>query len=189
MDNFQALSKAGIGSAYSAINNECIDQLQCHTTKLSNKASHETALTKVAYIINTIQSNQSDAAPSTAASRPPTEIETILVAITNLQRPVPPVAKQKKEMQQILVLLTAKVGSKNADYGGGNGGGNQNIRSNNNNNNNCNKGQHVSVTPNLRYNFYCWSHGIIPTHDSCKCLNKFPGHQDGAVYTNQMGGW
>ena len=31
-DNFQALSKAGIGSAHSAIANERIDQLQSHTS-------------------------------------------------------------------------------------------------------------------------------------------------------------
>mmetsp|Transcript_13242 Transcript_13242/g.14192 ORF Transcript_13242/g.14192 Transcript_13242/m.14192 type:complete len:84 (-) Transcript_13242:310-561(-) len=81
-------------------------------------------MTKMTYVINTIQSNQSNAASSLAvASQPPTEIETILAAITNLQRPVPPVAKTKTEMQQTLALLTAKAGLENAGAGGGGGGG------------------------------------------------------------------
>ena len=88
-------------------------------------------------------------------------------------------------MQQILALLTAKDGSKNAGHGGGGGGGNQN----NNTSNNCNGHCKVSVKPNLQYKFYHWSHGIHPTHNSCNCNNKFPSHEDATVYADQMDGW
>ena len=61
--------------------------------------------------------------------------------------------------------------------------------SNCNNNNNHNQKQKASITPNLWYNKYCWSHGINPTHDNCGCRNKLPSHQDTTIYTNQMGRW
>ena len=139
------------------------------------------------HVVNTIQTNKSSVAPPlAAASEANTEMQTILAAITNLSNPTPSVVtKPKIEMQQILALLTAKASSENTGGGGG-----CRCRCNNNNNpnnshNNCRK---VSTKSNLRYKFYCWSHGINPTHDSCGCLNKFPSHQDGAVYSNQMGG-
>ena len=118
-------------------------------------------------------------------------MQTILNTITNLSNPAPVVAKPKTEMQQILTLLTAQAGgSKNAGPGGG-GSNNRNNRNNNHNtnNNNHNGGRRVSVKPNIRYKFYCWSHGVNPSHNSCSCTNKFPGHQNATVYTNQMVGW
>ena len=97
-------------------------------------------------------------------------------------------------MQQIITLLTAKTGTENNGGGGGvvggrcnNNGGNNN--SGNNPNNTRSKGRKVSTTPNIRYKFYCWSHGVNPAHNSCTCPNKFPGHQNAAIYTNQMNGW
>ena len=54
-DNFQALSKADIGSVHSAITNERIDQLQSHTTNLINKAvTYEKAMTEMASPISHI---------------------------------------------------------------------------------------------------------------------------------------
>ena len=37
---------------------------------------------------------------------------------------------------------------------------------------------------------YCWSHGFLvnPTHTSCTCKYKKPGHKDEATRTNTMGG-
>ena len=72
-DNFQALSKAGIGSSHSAITNEHIDQLKSHTSNLIEwNLMYETVLTKMAHIISTIQSNQSTTAPPAAAASEPT---------------------------------------------------------------------------------------------------------------------
>ena len=86
LDNFQALSKAGIGSAHNVVNDERIDQLQVNAQELMNKnATYERALTDMAHVVNTMQMNQSTAAPTEAAnSAPPTEMQTILNAITNL---------------------------------------------------------------------------------------------------------
>ena len=168
----------------------CLDhiyQLQSHTINLIKRNStYKIALTQIAHIINNIQSNQSTAAPSVAtASKPTNEMQTFLAAITNLSHPTPlVVANSKTKMQQILALLTAKGG---LEITGTSGGGNQNNNNNNNNNNNHNCKQKISVKPNPRYKFYCWSNGINLTHDSCGCRNKFPGYQDGTAYTNQMG--
>ena len=76
LDNFQALSKAGIGSAHNVVNDERIDQLQVHAQELMDKNStYERALTDMAHVVNTIQMNQSTAAPTEAAnSAPQTEM-------------------------------------------------------------------------------------------------------------------
>ena len=59
-DNFQALSKAGIDSAHSAVTNKRIDQLQSHTSSLIERnVTYEKTLTKMAHVVNTIQKNQS----------------------------------------------------------------------------------------------------------------------------------
>ena len=163
---------------------------------------YKKALTELAHVVNTIQTNQSSAAaPSAAASEPKAEIQTSLAAIINLSHPNPPVSsKSKTEMQQMLALLTAKAGTENTSGGGGGGGGsggssgsggsggccNNNPNNPNNTRNNCCK---VSTKPNIRYKHYYWSHGINPTHDSRNCNTKFPGHQDAQVCTNQMGEW
>ena len=84
-DNLQALSKAGIFSTYSAITKECIDKLKSHTSDLIRlNAMYEPALTKMSYIINTIQSKQSTTSPPVAAASGQTNrIQIILSAITN----------------------------------------------------------------------------------------------------------
>ena len=175
-DNFQALSQAGISSAHNAITDKRIDQLQSHTsTLIKRNATYDKALTDLALVVNSLQDNQGSApTPAPAASAPPTDMQTILVAITNLQQPTCPVVppKPKTELQQILALLTANAGNKNSGGGGGgngsrrnnnnNGGGNNNNNNgggNNNNNNNGggnnnntrSKGRKVSTTPNIRY--------------------------------------
>mmetsp|Transcript_19534 Transcript_19534/g.21848 ORF Transcript_19534/g.21848 Transcript_19534/m.21848 type:complete len:80 (+) Transcript_19534:183-422(+) len=79
-------------------------------------------------------------------------MQTILVAITNLSRTTPlVVAKPKTKMQQILALLTAKAGSKNAGPGGGDGNNQRhtNNGSSNNNNNNRICDCRVLVKPNV----------------------------------------
>ena len=135
LDIYQALSKAGIGSAHNVVTDERIDQLQVNAQELMNKnATYKRALADMAHVVNTIQLNQSTAAPTAAAtSAPANEMQIILNAITNLSRPVPVVAKPMTEMQQILALLTAQAGgSKNSGPGGG--GRNSQRRINNNNN-------------------------------------------------------
>ena len=137
-------------------------------------------------------------------------MQAILSAITNLQQPICPVVppKPKTKLQQILALLTSNAGNENSNSGGGGGGrrnnnnnnnsgGGKNNNNNNNNNsgggNNSNntrsKGRKVSTKPNVRYKYYCWSHGVNPSHNSCQCTNPVPGHQNAAIYTNQMNGW
>ena len=76
-------------------------------------------------------------------------------------------------MEKILALLTTNVSN--------NGG--------RNNNNDTTYKQPKIGKPNLRYKFYCCSRGINPTHNSCSCVNKKPGHQTAALYENQMGGY
>ena len=67
-DNFQALVKAGIGSAHSTITDKRINQLQSHTSGLLERnAMYKKALTDMAHVVNTIQTNQLSAAPSVAA--------------------------------------------------------------------------------------------------------------------------
>ena len=152
--NFQALSKAGIGSAHSTVTNKRIDQLQSHTiSPIEQNVMYEKTLIEMAPVVNTIQTNQLSVAPSAAAaSEPKTEMQIILAAITNLSNPTPPVVtKPKTKMRQILALLIAKVCSKNGRSGGG--GGCDGLR-NNNLNNNCNGCCKVSTKPNLHYKFY-----------------------------------
>ena len=100
-DNFQALSQAGIGSAHNTVTDERIDQLQSHTSSLIDRnATYDKALTDLALVVNTLQENQSSApTPAPAASAPPTDMQTILAAITNLQQPTPVITKPKTEMQ------------------------------------------------------------------------------------------
>ena len=207
-DNFQTLSQAGIDSAHNAVTDERIEQLQSHISSLiDSNVTYDKALTDLALVVNTLKENQSSTAtPAPAAGAPQNDMQTILAAITNLQQPTPVITKAKTEMQHILALLTANAGNKNG--GGGNrGGGNGERHNSNNNNNNGNNnnnnnggnnggnnpnnrnGRRQSTTPNLRYKFYCWSHGVNPTHNSCQCTNNFPGHQNSAIYTNQMNGW
>ena len=100
----------------------------------------------MSHIIDTIQMNQSTAAPIAADTSAPTnEMQTILKTITNLSNLAPVVAKSKTEMQQILTLLTSQAGgSENAAPGGGR---RNNQRRNNNNAPNCR--HRVSVKPNI----------------------------------------
>ena len=123
-------------------------------------------------------------------------MQTIIAATTNLRQPTPVITRPKKEMQQILALLTANAGNENNGGGGGGGGRRNNNGNNNGGNNNGNnpnntrsKGRKVSTTPTICYKFYCWSHGVNPSHNSCTCTNKFPSHQNAVIYTNQMNGW
>ena len=68
---------------------------------MERNATYGKALTEMAHVVNTIQTNQSTAVPSAAAtdtSAPTNEMRTILAAITNLSRTTPPVvAKQRRK--------------------------------------------------------------------------------------------
>ena len=69
-DNFQALSKAGIGSAHNTVTYERIGQLQSHASSLIDQnVTYNKALTELALVVNNLQANQSPAPPpSTVAS-------------------------------------------------------------------------------------------------------------------------
>ncbi len=55
---------------------------------------------------------------------------------------------------------------------------------------NAAKSQGVTMTPNGRRLYYCWSHGLGTNraHTSKTCRNKKEGHQDDATIDNMMGG-
>lgn len=101
---------------------------------------------------NTENHGKENETPLALAPPPTTEIQTILATITNFNRPPPPPPKPQTNIKKILVFLTT-----NTNGGGGNNG--------DHNNNVCNPPK-VGM-PNPQYKFYCWSHGVNPTHDSC----------------------
>ena len=166
-DNLSALSNAGIGSAHIAFEtqqNARIDQLQAaYQTLYTKNENYDIAFTEMANAINQTKENTP---PPSVSSPPPTELQTILAAITNIQSQSAPAAKPKTDMEKILALLTTNAGN--------NGG---------RNNDTTRKPPRIGK-PNLRYKFYCWSHGINPSHNSCGCTYKKPGHQTAALYEN-----
>lgn len=74
-NKFTTLSKAAIGSVYSAFNtqDQRINQVQTYVTNLINNSSkRDAAVTEMSHAINQIQSNT---APLAAASQSPTKIQ------------------------------------------------------------------------------------------------------------------
>ena len=68
-DNFQALSKAGIGSVHNAVTVERIDQLQNHTsTLIERNATYDKALTDLALVVNSLQENHTFTQAPTASA-------------------------------------------------------------------------------------------------------------------------
>lgn len=80
----RVLIQTDTDSAHSAFDtqDQRIDQVQTHVIDLINSNSkYDVVMTKMAHVINQIQSN--DALPA-VASQSPTELETILAAVVNL---------------------------------------------------------------------------------------------------------
>ena len=172
-DNQDSLSQAGIANSATTdvVVNDQIQQLQ--TALSSVMAKQEQSDSHIMDIATAMSSGKENSPPLAPAYAPPStepvsDLQQILAAITNSTKPAP-TPKPKTELQQILAFLTTGA------RGGGGGGGQRATRS--------------SKVPTLRHRFYCWSHGVNVSHDSCDCKKKKPGHQDTATYCNQMGGY
>ena len=118
----------------------------------------------MADIANSVHQGKEKTPPPQSLAQSQSEMQVLLIAIQKLQTLKPP-PKPKTKREQILAMLIT-----NATGVGGTSLTTPKTR---------------STKPNLRYNEYCWSHGINPSHSSCKCKSKKPRDQDTAIYTNQ----
>ena len=139
---------------------------------MAQQEQSDSHMLDIATAMSSGKENSPPLAPAYAppSTEPVSDLQQIFAAITNYTKPAPP-PKPKTELQQILAFLTT--GSRGGGGGGGGGDGPS--------------ATHSSKVPTLCHRFYCWSHEVNVSHDSCNCKKKKTGHQDTATYCNQMG--